>query len=148
VIERPRDLRCGELQAFLAAEPVPDRPHWKGLHRDIGVDSGQAGFFDWQHFRSRSAVPADWPWKRPMLIPQQPWYSMCCDVTLFGDHAGVIPYGAVSSSGWGDGGYRAYALRDDAGVVVGLRLVFLNPNEYEPARKPEADPNAEDKEPG
>src|SRR5262245_18830000 len=133
VMDNPADVRCGELRAFLASLPVPDAPAWQEIHPDIGVDSGQAGFFDWQHFHSPAVVPRDHPWKGPTLDPKDLWYSLCCDVTLYGPNAGVIPFGAVSSSGWGDGGYRAYALRDATGMVIGLRLVFISLDEYEPA---------------
>jgi Protein of unknown function (DUF4241) len=138
VIDRPDEVRCGELLAFLAASPLPEDPAWQKIHPGIGVDSGQAGFFDWRHFRSAAVVPADHPWKARMLAPDDPWYALCCDVTLQGD-GGVIPYGVVASSGWGDGGYPLYALRDDKGTLTALRLVFISLDEYEPAEKKEAE---------
>jgi hypothetical protein len=140
VIDTPDHKRCGELLAFPASSPVPKAPAWQQVHHDIGVDSGQAGFFDWRHFRSRAVVPADHPWNGKMLDPKDPWYSLCGDVTLHGNRAGVIPYGVVSSSGWGDGGYPAYAIRDEQGVVVGLRLVFVALDEYEPEKQSEVAP--------
>ncbi len=143
VIDTPEHVRCGELLAFADAAPLPEAPAWKEVHRDIGVDSGQAGFFDWRHFHTRAAVPPDHAWKGKMLAPNDPWYSLCCDVTLHGDHAGVIPYGAVASSGWGDGGYPAYALRDDKGTVTGLRLVFIARDEYEAAEPTPVKPGPE-----
>src|SRR5262249_45854576 len=94
---------CGELLAFSDSVPIPADPAWQQIHPDIGVDSGQAGIFDWQHFHSPAAAVGH-QWKGKMLVPTDPWYSLCCDITLSDHGAGVIPHGVVSSSGWGDGG--------------------------------------------
>jgi hypothetical protein len=38
---------------------------------------------------------------------------------------GVLPFGAVSSSGFGDGGYNLYVERDASGEVVAARIEFI-----------------------
>lgn len=76
---------------------------------DIGVDSGQAGFFD----ASRYVGSAD-----------SQFYDMVCDLTLNGDNAGVIEFGAVSSSGGGDGCYELQTIRR-GNEVVAARIVFM-----------------------
>lgn len=38
---------------------------------------------------------------------------------------GVLPFGAVSSSGFGDGGYNLYVERDSNGQVVATRIEFI-----------------------
>lgn len=54
----------------------------------IGVDSGQAGVFDSDHFGSDHA-----------------FYDRCCRAT---DHGcGLVPGGFVTQSGFGDGGYQS-----------------------------------------
>lgn len=87
----------------------------------IGVDSGQAGFFDEVNFSVDSSVPdfeeeADFGSK---------WYSYCCHLTLCEDQAGVLPYGAVSSSGLGDGSYDLFIHRNNKEQVDGMCLLFL-----------------------
>lgn len=131
IVNTPDHTRCGELVAFLATEPLPNEPKWREIHSDIAVDSGQAGFFDWKDFGSPTVVPRDHIWKREMVAPDNPWYSLCCEATLHQPHAGAIPYGVVSSSGWGDGGYPVYAIRSEKDIVIGLRLVFISQAEYD-----------------
>jgi hypothetical protein len=48
---------------------------------------------------------------------------MCCDRTLHKDQAGVIPFGAVSSSGGGDGYYKCL-VKKDGDEVVGVLIDF------------------------
>ena len=54
------------------------------------------------------------------------WYGACCDITLDSEEkVGCIPYGVVSSSGWGDGGYDSFLCKK-SGKVVGVRIEFMN----------------------
>lgn len=59
------------------------------------------------------------------------WYEMCCDKTLSNQKAGTVPGGVVSSSGFGDGGYRASFAKDDTGKVIAVRIVFIDENDIE-----------------
>lgn len=59
-------------------------------------------------------------------MPDDLWYSSCCDLTLSEIGAGVIPGGAVSSSGYGDGGYVASISTDDNSEIVAIRIVFIS----------------------
>jgi hypothetical protein len=52
------------------------------------------------------------------------WYEICCDKSLSNIGAGVINYGVVSSSGYGDGGYDTYAVYNQDGKVVGIKIIF------------------------
>ena len=56
--------------------------------------------------------------------PTRDWYEICCDKSLSNVGAGVIDYGVVSSSGYGDGGYSTYAVYNQDGRVVGIKLRF------------------------
>ena len=48
---------------------------------------------------------------------------MCCEVTLTGECANVIPFGAVATSGFGDGSYDVHgAYKDDK--LIALKLDF------------------------
>jgi len=42
---------------------------------------------------------------------------------------GVIPFGAVSSSGFGDGGYTCYTIENEDGQVVAIKVVFIGEDE-------------------
>ena len=80
-------------------------------HSIVDVEAGQAGFYDAAHFFDDSVIdPGTFThdfsdWDHPI------WYLANCDKDLSADMAGVIPYGAVSSSGYGDGGYQCYVHR-------------------------------------
>lgn len=84
---------------------------------DIGVDSGQAGVFDHSHFKEDlDAVEFKRQYKEA-ICPEEPWYSMCCDITL-SKMAGTIPFGVVSSSGVGDGSYVCEVARKDGEICL------------------------------
>jgi len=122
----PKDERCAELLSFHVSHSHPGNCNWKSQEGVVGVDSGQAGVFDPKHAGDHSVVPKDYRWKDEMIDPDDRWYSLCCDFTLSAKGAGVIPYGAVASSGWGDGGYSCFTCESEAGRVQGLRLVFIS----------------------
>lgn len=52
------------------------------------------------------------------------WYDICCDKSLSNIGAGVIRNGVVSSSGYGDGGFTTFAVYNQDGQVVGIKLRF------------------------
>lgn len=91
-------------------------------HKDIGVDSGQAGFFD-DAFYQNDTVFEELP--APGFAIGDLWYRHVCDITLSKMSAGVLPYGAVSSSGFGDGGYTCYTHADENGVIDFAFIVFI-----------------------
>lgn len=93
---------------------------------DVGVDSGQAGFFD------ATRYPTD-----PAELEYEPgrFYGECCELTL--DHnrpgGGVIPrgFGVVTSSGFGDGSYSCRITRDPHGQVIAAYISFIDEEEDE-----------------
>jgi hypothetical protein len=117
--------RCVELLAEFEYHRSKEQG-WKLHPAIIGVDSGQAGIFDRKHFQDDSLVRKDHAWKSPPIDPEQPWYSLCCETTLSGEQAGVIPFGVVAASGLGDGAYELYTRADETGTINGLKLVFLS----------------------
>lgn len=77
----------------------------------VGVDSGQAGFFDEEYFRKN--------------CESENWYSRICRMTESDNRCGCLNnLCAVSESGYGDGGYTCYTARDNDGMVVAADLVF------------------------
>lgn len=89
---------------------------------EVGVDSGQAGFFD-DAFYQNDTVFEELP--APGFAIGDLWYRHVCDITLSKMSAGVLPYGAVSSSGFGDGGYTCYTHADENGVIDFAFIVFI-----------------------
>lgn len=65
----------------------------------VGVDSGQAGFFDADKKDNKG---------RAFFPNFEKFYDNCCHITLHGYNAGTLDCGAVTSSGGGDGGYECF----------------------------------------
>lgn len=85
---------------------------------DLGVDSGQFGIFD------ASIYDGGGDFDEPGF------YKDCCDATLSKANCGIIQgKGFVSSSGYGDGNYSAFALYSEEGELVSLNVVFVEEDE-------------------
>lgn len=87
---------------------------------DIDVDSGQCGLFDDAKYQDESVFK-----KKAKCGFDDGWYGHCCNRTFSDKRAGVIPGGAVSSSGLGDGGYDAFYHVNDAGKVDMACILYL-----------------------
>lgn len=88
----------------------------------VGVDSGQAGIFDYEYYaKYHTEHDVD-----------DNWYDRVGNITLSDESAGIIDdNGLVSSSGFGDGTYGCYLAKDSDGCVVGLKVVYLYEEEDE-----------------
>lgn len=93
---------------------------WERLDAVIGVDSGQCGLFDEAKYNDSSLF--DTP---PEHDYGSRWYGHCCDLTLSKRQAGVIPCGAVSSSGYGDGSYNALYHENKDGNVDMVCILYI-----------------------
>lgn len=118
-------IRNGEVAIYHKSVNPFAGLNWERLPFDIGVDSGQAGIFDAEVFGVDSKVVP----KEKTFIPEKPWYSQCCDLTLKEPWAGIIPGGVVSSSGFGDGSYVAFAAKNNNGEYVAVKIIFLSEND-------------------
>ena len=96
---------------------------------DVGVDSGQAGLFDASHYRDDTVIPNHENLKDKE--PSEIWYDHCCNITLSPLSAGVLPYGVVSSSGYGDGGYDCFICRNEYGQIIRAEIEFIPEDDYE-----------------
>lgn len=95
------------------------------LDIDVGVDSGQAGFYDLEIFKAAKIIDNEGG------HGNEPWYDSNCRLTLDKpEQAGVIIGGCVSSSGYGDGGYDCHVQKVD-GKIVSAKIVFIDENEDE-----------------
>jgi len=96
---------------------------WSKCPFRVGVDSGQAGVFDLARY------PKTERW-RGRFGDEGTFYDSACKLTLSDTGAGCIEFGAVSSSGLGDGGYSAYAAQNTAGETIGVMIVFINEADF------------------
>lgn len=85
-----------------------------------GVDSGQAGIFDINHYRIPDVEDHD-----DQVDTDSDWYLACCDITESGEEAGVLTGGVVSRTGIGDGAYGVYKAVNEQDQVVGVKIVFI-----------------------
>ena len=87
---------------------------------EVGVDSGQAGIFDYDYY----AKYHDGYDVRPHV--DDDWYDGVCDITLSEVSAGdTDELGFVSSSGFGDGCYSCWTAREENGYIVAIRIEFI-----------------------
>ena len=95
---------------------------WVDSDIDVGVDSGQAGFFDLALYKQVwSAEP----------VKEKFYEEVCaltCDTT--GDW-GVHSVGCVSSTGWGDGSYTCLVRRDEELRLIEAIIVYMSESEDE-----------------
>lgn len=93
-----------------------DRSEEQKTDANIGVDSGQAGFFDMSHYPEGVVGEYGEP---------QTFYGKACAATDNEAQAGIVDnFGVVSSSGYGDGGYDLYIVMTD-GEITGARIEFI-----------------------
>jgi hypothetical protein len=89
---------------------------WGDSTIDVGVDSGQAGFFDLALFAQMCA-------SEPV---KDKFYDEICALTCETDGQwGVHPVGAVSSTGYGDGSYTCLVRRDEELKLIEAVIVYL-----------------------
>ena len=120
-------------------EELKNRPNLEfelvGLHFDLeflnfdgGVDSGQFGFFDFEHYRNGNSAKdlTKYDFGDDYDIESgDVWYRAVCNITLASDQWGVTPNGIVSSSGFGDGSYPSYGLKDSNGQYIAFVTIFI-----------------------
>jgi len=122
--------RCAVLLAWHSDYPVDFEDGKFEEEFEIGVDSGQAGIFDLKYYKDDQIVAKTkriCKDKLHRVCVDEPWYSICCDRTLSEIGAGVIPFGCVSSSGYGDGGYICSSIRDTYSPkfpVIAIKIDF------------------------
>jgi len=96
---------------------------------NLGVDSGQLGFFDSEFYRN-DEMATDLPksdfGENYDRESGDSWYRSVCNLTLSDEQWGVIPNGVVSTSGIGDGSYFGEIERNGMGEVVSVTVIFLS----------------------
>ncbi len=99
----------------------------------FGVDSGQFGFFDHANYRNDESAKDLKKFNFEGDFDREgegdKWYRACADLTLGEDSWGVIPFGAVSSSGFGDGSYEVRGIKDSNGEYVAFCVEYIGQEE-------------------
>lgn len=98
--------------------PLPSKG-WKIADFEVGVDSGQAGFYDNDNFVARNGGE------------DGDWYDKMGSITLSKAKAGVFGDGVVTSSGYGDGGYPCICHTGADDKVDFAYVVFIVDDEDE-----------------
>jgi len=88
---------------------------WEEQEFEIGVDSGQCGIFEDKFYPDGETGDFN---------DDSSFYGKCCNLTLNKGGVGVLDFGVVSTSGWGDGTYFCYTI-EEKGIVVGVKVVFM-----------------------
>lgn len=101
-----------------------DASEFEKCEFEAGVDSGQFGFYDLNRWRTEGAGRGEFGEKGS-------FYGDVCELTLDekkkGIPGGVINgFGAVTRSGYGDGGYSVYVVRGEDGKAVAAKVVFIS----------------------
>lgn len=97
------------------AQKILDNTKWKNSEISVGVDSGQCGIFDDTKYPDGKTGNYD---------GNGSFYDKCCNLTLGDKSGGVLNFGIVSSSGYGDGSYDCLIPEEDK--VFAIRIVFLD----------------------
>ena len=87
----------------------------------IGVDSGQAGFFDEEYYKENQGGDFD---------DLNSFYGLACSLVLSKQEGGIVHNrGVVSSSGCGDGEYEVFVGINDMGEIVSAMIIFIEDEE-------------------
>lgn len=131
LVERYPSSTAGKDSAIIHEQKIigniQDSEDWEEISTSIGVDSGQAGFFDIEYFKDEDIVTKELKEEIKQLgfiESNDQWYGMSCIKTLSTARWGIIPFGAVASSGYGDGSYKLYIKRflDE---IIAMKIVFI-----------------------
>lgn len=95
---------------------------WGDSTIDVGVDSGQAGFFDLALYKQ--------VWESEPV--KEKFYDEVCALTCDTDGDwGVHSVGCVSRTGWGDGSYTCLVRRDEELRLIEAIIVYMAESEDE-----------------
>jgi hypothetical protein len=95
---------------------------WVDSDIDVGVDSSQAGFFDFALFDQMCGSP-------PL---KDKFYDEVCALTCDTEGQwGVHPVGTVSSTGWGDGSYNCLVRRDEELKAIEAIIIYMMDHDEE-----------------
>lgn len=92
-------------------------PNWIKTDIDVGVDSAQAGIFDYDFYANMEGHGKD-------LSEHGKFYDKICELTGSRRQFGVVDFGVASRTGFGDGGYTCYIAKE-GDEVVAIKLIYI-----------------------
>ena len=101
------------------AQKILDESNWENSEIHVGVDSGQAGIFeDVKYPEDETGEYGD----------TNTFYGKCCELTCENnEQGGVLDFGVVSSSGYGDGSYDCLLAKKDDKINA-IKIIFIDEN--------------------
>lgn len=110
--------RCWSV--YVVHSDYPQTNHFtQRVEFEVGVDSGQAGFFDNAKYHGGED-----------RYGEDGWYDICCKATLDSKlGANVIDGGVVSSSGFGDGSYHCHVAKI-GNQIIGAKITFISEEDF------------------
>ncbi|MFS0781227.1 SMI1/KNR4 family protein [Bacillus sp. 1P06AnD] len=104
------------------------RGKWHLCDKWIGIDSAKAGIFDLETFGRDEMVPYEVENTDDLDMDEEgmKYFVACCDKVSSNAQGGVVPGGAVSMSGYGDGVYQVNVKYNISKEVVGVMIDFRN----------------------
>lgn len=131
----------GRIKELFIARNYVENPYetlLEDIQGVVGVDSGQMGIFTHEETKVslqdlQDSLNKEFPyedWRREFTDQDSEvdkFYKVCCNHTLSNNKFGNInTIGVVSRSGYGDGAYEYYILRDESGNTLGLGVRFID----------------------
>lgn len=93
---------------------------------EVGVDSGSMSICDIDFYGKGKEVEGltqpDWMLKDKRRLKREKFYGACCSISS-GGNGGVLPHGAVTTSGYGDGIYQVF-YKMAWGKAIAVRVEF------------------------
>lgn len=133
--ERTEDYRIAE--SWIVHENYNiDKEKIEEIKDYIGVDSAQAGFFDYDYFKENSELREknkdkyDEEYQNKIYDLTYRYFEEIKDKYFSG---GITSKNEafVSSSGYGDGNYNCFIKRNKEDKIIAVKIVFIDYDEYE-----------------
>lgn len=97
----------------------------------IAVDSGMAGIYDLAHYGDDNVAINSTSNPR-FDRAKDKWLEMNINIANEPtDYSSSIPFGMVASSGYGDGMYSVYVMKNKSDQVVAIKIIFIDDKEKE-----------------
>jgi hypothetical protein len=117
--------RVSELMIVHNSVELSNLQFIKTVTGDIGVDSGNCGFFDYEKYKEAKEADDKFEAEHNDIGPfTNKWWSISDKARALGGT--LDDWGVLSHSGYGDGGYDLYLAYDESGEnVIAAKVVYM-----------------------